>query len=470
MKQEKLKTRLFFRFQYLAVLLLLILSSISSSLFAQYEDAKHGFGYRWNFINHEYPFNKQLAGNDLHTSGVEIAYQYHLHPNFNLAIPLKFGLADYYEQDGLNIDPEKDSYLALDALIHAKFFKESALFSPYVLAGIGVNIEQFKNPSAHIPVGLGLNIRLAKHFYISLQSEYRHSFKPLRHNLTHGIGGLLLLNPQKWKKKKKVTIPLTDQDGDGIADNQDKCPQVAGLAMYGGCPDTDKDSTPDHKDQCPDTPGPRDNGGCPYNSHDEDNDGIPDSEDRCPNLPGTAALSGCPDTDKDGIIEPEDECPTVFGLPKFRGCPDKDGDGIPEPKDKCPTEVGTLDNYGCPEIAVADQEILDFAVQAVEFETSKALLKTESYPVLGQIATIMNKYRAYHLTISGHTDSVGDSQSNKTLSEKRAKACYEYLLKKGIPANRMNYVGFGESQPIADNINMAGRQKNRRVEFTLAIR
>ena len=240
--------------------------------------------------------------------------------------------------------------------------------------------------------------------------------------------------------------------------------------MYGGCPDRDKDGTPDHKDQCPEVSGPRDNGGYPYRSNDEDNDGIPDDEDRCPNLPGTVALRGCPDTDKDGIIEPEDECPTVFGLPEFRGCPDNDGDGIPEPKDKCPTEIGTLANYGCPKIDIADQEILDFAVQAVEFETSKALLKTESYPVLGQIATIMNKYPVYHLTISGHTDSVGDAGSNQILSEKRAKACYEYLLKKGVAAKRLTYVGFGESQPIADNINMAGRQKNRRVEFSLAIK
>ncbi len=448
----------------------LFICFFSQNSFAQYEEAKHGLAYRWNFINHEYPFNNNFTTKGIHTNGIDIVYQYHLHPNFNLAVPLKFGFVDYFEADDFNPQPETISYQALEVLGHAKWFKESALASPYLLAGLGVNLEEFTDASAVFPVGAGINFRLTRHFYISIQSEYRFSTKELRDNFTHGIGGFVLLNPKK-KRKNRLDIPLPDRDEDGIPDEKDKCPTVPGLAMYSGCPDTDGDTVPDHKDQCPDVAGERDNAGCPYNSgYDDDNDGIPNDQDKCPNSAGLARFGGCPDTDGDGVSDIEDACPQLAGLPRFKGCPDTDGDGISDNEDRCPKQIGPIENKGCPKIDIADQEILDIAVQAVEFETSSAILKEASFPVLNQIVTIMNKYPAYHLTISGHTDSVGDSASNQVLSEKRAKSCYEYLKRKGVAANRMDYVGFGEKQPIADNINMAGRQQNRRVEFDIYLK
>ena len=57
----------------------------------------------------------------------------------------------------------------------------------------------------------------------------------------------------------------------------------------------------------------------------------------------------------------------------------------------------------------------------------------------------MAKYPEYHLTISGHTDSVGDDKFNLALSQRRAKACYDYLLGKGAPATRMSHAGYGET-------------------------
>ena len=73
----------------------------------------------------------------------------------------------------------------------------------------------------------------------------------------------------------------------------------------------------------------------------------------------------------------------------------------------------------------------------------------------------------YKIDINGHTDNVGNDDANLKLSEQRAKAVYDYVVGKGIPANRLRYKGYGESQPIADNNTATGRAKNRRTVFLI---
>ena len=136
-----------------------------------------------------------------------------------------------------------------------------------------------------------------------------------------------------------------DKDGDGIKDKKDNCPEVAGLEIFNGCPDTDNDSIPDPVDACPQVAGIPAFKGCP----DTDGDGIKDSEDKCPTEKGKKETNGCPDKDADGIIDAEDKCPDVAGIKAFEGCPDTDEDGIPDSEDKCPTEVGSKEMEGCPD-------------------------------------------------------------------------------------------------------------------------
>jgi OOP family OmpA-OmpF porin len=70
----------------------------------------------------------------------------------------------------------------------------------------------------------------------------------------------------------------------------------------------------------------------------------------------------------------------------------------------------------------------------------------------------------YTAEIQGHTDSIGSAEYNKKLSERRAKAVYDIMVKMGIDPNRLSYVGYGEEMPIAENCTAEGRAKNRRVE------
>lgn len=260
-----------------------------------------------------------------------------------------------------------------------------------------------------------------------------------------------------------------DRDNDGVADKDDQCPDVAGLASNGGCPeakkDTDGDGFNDDVDMCPNTAGPLK--GCP----DRDNDGVADKDDKCPDTAGTAKNNGCPelvtepDKDGDGVPDSIDPCPNKAGT--FGGCPDTDGDGVPDNKDKCPATPGTVANNGCPEVKKEVTERLAYAAKAVQFETAKAILKNESYSILDEIVVIMRDNADYTLAISGYTDDVGSDERNLELSKDRAKACYDYLVFRGIKQDRLRHAGFGEARPIASNDTNAGRELNRRVEFEL---
>ena len=173
---------------------------------------------------------------------------------------------------------------------------------------------------------------------------------------------------------------------------------------------------------------------------------------------------GCPpDRDQDGVPDASDPCPDLAG--KINGCPDTDGDGITDNVDKCPNTKGPASNMGCPEIKVEDKKKLDIAMRAVEFRTGTAVITTASYKLLNDVVGVLKSYPEMNLSIEGHTDNVGDAKNNQKLSEKRAKSCLDYLVKKGISADRLKSSGYGSSKPVGDNSTKTGRQSNRRTEF-----
>lgn len=103
----------------------------------------------------------------------------------------------------------------------------------------------------------------------------------------------------------------------------------------------------------------------------------------------------------------------------------------------------------------------------VMFDTGSAVLKAGAYDEINRVAQVMNQYPETTIQIAGHTDSVGAEAANQILSERRAEAVKNALSAQGVSAARMRTVGFGESQPIADNNSDAGRQMNRRVNITI---
>lgn len=104
-------------------------------------------------------------------------------------------------------------------------------------------------------------------------------------------------------------------------------------------------------------------------------------------------------------------------------------------------------------------------VNNIHFETGKAYLRKESLNILNGIIDQMNRNTSIKLEVRGHTDSRGGTAYNKKLSERRADAVTEYMIKHGISPERLQSVGYGEEKPVADNNTAYGRRKNRRTEF-----
>jgi outer membrane protein OmpA-like peptidoglycan-associated protein/Tol biopolymer transport system component len=101
------------------------------------------------------------------------------------------------------------------------------------------------------------------------------------------------------------------------------------------------------------------------------------------------------------------------------------------------------------------------------FDFDKATLRPESKVELDRVYTILTQNPRMKVRIAGHTDNIGSEEYNQRLSEARAKAVYDYLISRGISADRLSYIGYGESRPIDTNETSEGRQNNRRVELEI---
>ena len=102
------------------------------------------------------------------------------------------------------------------------------------------------------------------------------------------------------------------------------------------------------------------------------------------------------------------------------------------------------------------------------FQTGSAVFGAPAREKLSKIAGIVSSHPGLSLDVEGHTDSVGTDEYNQALSEKRAQAVRDYLVKQGVSSKSINSKGFGESTPIAPNETAEGRQKNRRVEMIVS--
>ncbi|MDW8295335.1 MAG: OmpA family protein [Raineya sp.] len=285
------------------------------------------------------------------------------------------------------------------------------------------------------------------------------------------------------KNKQKIEVDdygcPKDSDKDGVPDYEDECnpqtpEQIASMS----------------------TMGPRENKGCPWG--DKDGDGFLDNEDKCPDVAGVARYFGCPapDFDQDGVPDEEDECKDKKGPKHNRGCPemkDSDGDGLLDYEDGCPDKPGPRETRGCPKVVSAAEEAILKQASKIEFESGKATipekLQKKWYPILDKVADILKSKPDTYMLIEGHTDNVKPQKSpfpdNKALSEARAKFVMDYMISKGIAATRLKAVGYGDTKPfeidspdtkpltkpeeIAEyNKTKQQKEMNRRVKMTIS--
>ncbi|WP_051296158.1 OmpA family protein [Eisenibacter elegans] len=278
-------------------------------------------------------------------------------------------------------------------------------------------------------------------------------------------------------RKNSVYVPeyyKRDPDGDGVVGDADKCPSTPSKVwVYVGSKDSVSMSL--HNDLL--VINGRDSIYVHVNEFgcfpDDDGDGVPNFNDRCPDTKKGEPVDkyGCTlkDSDGDGIPDIYDDCPDKPGSKKNRGCPDpdRDGDGIPDKEDLCPDEPGPKSNKGCPELIKEEEKEILKAASRVQFNTASAVILREFYPELDRVADLLKKYPKARLHLEGHTDSDGTEEANQVLSEQRAASVRQYLINKGIEPERITSAGFGELQPIDTNNTPQGKRNNRRVEMSV---
>lgn len=338
------------------------------------------------------------------------------------------------EIEGRNIDVDGHRF-SLDGLFH---FRPQERFKPFLLAGVGAMRMDPEAGSIETDVmaNYGAGIKYAIMPNLDLRAELRHvmPFDEFFNNLVAQVG-------LTWSFGKRETPMMheepmmMDSDGDGVPDDMDAC---AGTL-----------------------PGvPVDELGCPL-VMDADGDGVSDEADLCPGTPEGIAVDekGCPlDSDGDGVSDDIDACAdTPDGEPVDElGCSlpmDADGDGIEDGLDRCantPTGAWT-DERGC------------WVIKGLFFDSGKTLIKSEYIPILKHVIGVLQANPGVRVAIEGYTDSQGGEAANQRISERRAQAVYGYLVANGVEKDRMEYKGFGEMNPVADNATAKGREKNRRV-------
>ena len=159
--------------------------------------------------------------------------------------------------------------------------------------------------------------------------------------------------------------------------------------------------------------------------------------------------------------EPKAEPTPVIAAPVAATCPvDSDKDGIFDPQDKCPnTPAGfKVDAQGCPLTATLQ----------INFKTDSDKILLNGDREVDAFAEFLKENPVYNASIVGHTDATGSDAYNQKLSEKRANAVKEVLVKDGVAADRLTASGKGETSPVATNKTKEGRALNRRIEAELS--
>ncbi|MFO7606383.1 MAG: OmpA family protein [Desulfurivibrionaceae bacterium] len=336
---------------------------------------------------------------------------------------------------------------------------------PYLAAGIGVANYDPEAGSADeynflINYGGGARYFFADNLALRLDLRQPVVFDDTDFNLmaTVGLSYFFGTAREPVKAAEEVAPPPADSDGDGVSDAEDNCPDTPADVRVNarGCPsDSDGDGVYDYLDQCPDTPdnAPVDTDGCPKDS---DGDGLSDWQES--QRTGTDPHN--PDTDGDHLSDGDE-------VNRFRTDPlnpDTDGGGVADG-----LEVNVAKTN--PLIKEDDVKEVKRIELEVYFDTDSYVVKPEYYAEIEQVATFLKENPEVEGVVEGHTDNRGSAEYNQELSERRALSVIRVAEERfGVEPGRLTAVGYGGTQPVADNDTAEGRARNRRIEAAFSTR
>src|SRR3990170_2156128 len=359
--------------------------------------------------------------------------------------------------------------------------KETEKWNPYVFIGGGglhydlkyydrPNAFDFQNPqetveeegwTAIVPVGVGAKFKLTETVLLELQANFTYSFTEnlnvyktaeTPNDAYAGLGIGFTFQSDRGN---------SDDDMDGLIQKEEKL-----LGTDPNNPDTDGDGLKDGEEVNKYKADPL--------KTDTDGDGLGDGDEVMKYK--TDPLKA--DTDGDGLKDGDE----VLKYKTDPLNPDTDGDGLKDGEEvntyktdplKKDTDGGTVDDgievkRGTNPLKADDDVVkvgVPMVLEGVTFATNKADITPESDQILMQALKTLQTYPEISVEISGHTDNVGSNKSNQKLSQRRAESVKGWLVAKGISADRITAVGYGEESPRVANDTPENKRLNRRIEF-----
>ncbi|MEM8889818.1 MAG: OmpA family protein [Bacteroidota bacterium] len=348
------------------------------------------------------------------------------------------------------------SYLLSFKVNNGVFMKQDAFLGPYVLFGLGGSYVQM-NPDVYIPLGGGLKFRLSERVDLRLESSRKFSvnkdFQHTAHSLSvhYNVGKSKDKFPKEDIDEEKIieeTKPA-DQDEDGIADEDDLCPDVPGIERLFGCPEEEEEEKVAIEEE---------NKEIELKEEPQAETAKVEEPESKPNPPK--------EVKEEVIIEEksieQEAKPIVEEQPKREVIIESSPEVVyTPPKDNSHSEIVEEEKLPC-NLSLSGT---DFSIY---FEHASADLPKQAKEKLDEIAALLQACKSSKLQLQGHTDATGADRSNQVLSVMRAhKVKYYLVYEHGIRQNRIDSQGFGERKPKASNDTDTGRERNRRVDFKI---
>lgn len=378
--------------------------------------------------------------------GITMAGHAYLNKALNLSVSTSFvPEVDWVTEEG---QIKATSLLDANALLQFKsngtFLEEDALVAPYLATGFGVNSAS-NNVRLYIPATLGIKLQVNENFSLNFAATYKQRLKENHFQHMAYTAGFVFAMPSNKKddgdddlpikktkiEKNSIALSEMDTDGDGVSDEDDLCPDVKGKVMYLGCPEG---------------VGKTENEGT----------AVVTNESKPPKTNPVVNTTPELKTEK----KPMDNSDDLYGASMIQD------EGKKEEK----KQHTFTNNEAKPlqQITPEDLEALEFAMKNIFFEPASDKLKPESFPVLEDVARLMEKYDGYSLEVLGHTDNSGNYQNNVILSVMRAyRVKYHLVNQLGVSMSRITSDGDNPDKAKYDNGTAEGRAKNRRVDLKM---
>lgn len=487
------------------LLVFLFFALSASSSFAQFKGYKVKGGAHYFMISPSGEFVKNLSS-FMARGFLAIELGYYVDVEIGGGY-MKWKQKDQYNGDGNG--KVEANLIPIDLRLRLEpFAKKTKYVNPYLYLGGGMvkhelkvipDFPAYQHPyddstdeidrwDAFFPVGLGMEVRLAKQILLDFQVGTAMT-------LTDKINGNIIGDPKDGWFNYGIGLVVTgktgrdDTDRDGLYDDEEE-------EKYGTDPenpDTDGDGLKDGEEvknyktdpKNPDTDGDALNDGDEVKKYttnplnpDTDADGLQDGSEVTSYM--TNPLRA--DTDGEGLTDGDE-------VLKYKTDPlkqDTDGDTLTDADEvnkyrtnplKMDTDNGSVDDgtevrRGSDPLNPADDVVKEeikigevMILEGINFETNSANITPDSEEILMKAYNTMKNNPAIEVEISGHTDSRGSAEKNQVLSENRANSVKVWLVEKGIDGNRITTVGYGEDKPIAPNDSPENMAKNRRIEF-----